>query len=114
MSLVLVVLTPANATSVEQAGAIYMEETAGTPDDSGQLEAYAKEVYDAYTDDDWPFADDPAVEGECCVHLTVAWEAWVPEVPKLVERAHRRELIVYDPQEDMLFRPGEPYVVKSG
>ena len=90
-----------------------MEERAGAPDDSGQLEAYAKEVYDAYSDDDWPFADDPEVEGGCCVHLTIAWDAWVAEVSRLVERAHRRGLVVYDPQEDRLFHPGESFVVKS-
>ena len=66
MSLDLAVLTPANAASVEQARAIYVEETVGTPDDSGQLEAYAREVYDAYTDDDWPFAGGPDIEGGCC------------------------------------------------
>ena len=113
MSLDLAVLTPENALSVELAGAIYMEKRAGAPDDSGQLEAYAKEVYDAYSDDDWPFADDPEVEGGCCVHLTIAWDAWVAEVSRLVERAHRRGLVVYDPQEDRLFHPGGSFVVKS-
>jgi len=113
MSLELAVLTPENALSVELAAAVYMEERAGTPDDSGELEAYAKEVSDAYGDDDWPFADDPQVEGGCCVHLTIAWDAWTAEVPRLVERAYRQGLVVYDPQEDRLFHPGEPYVVKS-
>ncbi len=47
MSLDLVVLTPANAASFDQALAVYREETLGTPDNSGELEAYAKEVYDA-------------------------------------------------------------------
>ena len=42
MSLELSVLTPENAQSVEQARAIWMEEAAGVPDQSGQLVAYAK------------------------------------------------------------------------
>jgi hypothetical protein len=68
LSLSLAILTPENATSIDKAVAVYMEEAPGKPDDSGELDAYAKEVYDAYGDDDWPFADDPAVEGGCCVH----------------------------------------------
>ena len=86
-----------------------MEERPGTPDDWGELDAYAEEVNDAYGDDDWLFADDPAVESGCCVHMTIAWEAWEAGVPKLVERAHRRGLVVLDPQEERLFRPGESY-----
>lgn len=61
MSLDLFVLQPVNAASVDQAIAIAMEETPGTPDDSGALAAYAREVYDAYRDDDWPFGGDPIV-----------------------------------------------------
>ena len=53
------------------------------PDQSGQLEAYAREIYDACTDNDWPFADDPDVEGGCCVHMTVAWDSWVNRRPRL-------------------------------
>jgi hypothetical protein len=41
MSLSPAVLTPANAASIDQAVAVYMEEAPGTPDDSGELEAYA-------------------------------------------------------------------------
>ena len=108
MSLEIAVLNSTNATSVDQAVAIYMEEATGIPDESGELEAYAREVFDAYGDDDWPFAGDPAVEGGCCVHLTIAWDAWEAELPKLVERAHRRGLVVLDPQEERLFRPGDP------
>ena len=108
MSLELSVLTPENAQSVEQARAIWMEEAAGMPDQSGQLVAYAKEVFDAYADDEWPFAGGPDVEGDCCVHMTIAAECWVAEAPKLIEHAHRRGLVVYEPQEDSLYRPGEP------
>jgi hypothetical protein len=108
MSLDLFVLTPANAASFEQALAIVMEEATGTPDDSGELEAYAQEVCDAYGDDDWPFGGDPIVE-EGFVQLTVAWEAWEEEIPKLVERAHRHGLTTVDPQWEKLFPPGEPY-----
>jgi hypothetical protein len=113
MSLELGVLTPENAISVEQASAIWMEEEAGTPDQSGRLEAYAKEVYDAYSDDDWPFSGGPDVEGGCCVHMTIASDTWIAEAPKLVKRAHQRGLVVYEPQEDSLYRPGEPYVIES-
>jgi hypothetical protein len=110
MSLDLFVLTPANATSFEQALAVVMEEEAGTPtrDSSGELEAYAQEVYDAYGDDDWPFGGDPIVE-EGFVQLTVAPDAWEAEVPKLIARAHRHGLTVMDPQLERLFLPGEPY-----
>jgi hypothetical protein len=41
--------------------------------------------------------------------LTIAREAWEAEVPKLVERAHRRGLVVLGPQEERLFRPGDRY-----
>jgi hypothetical protein len=58
------------------------------------LVAYAKEVFDAYTDDEWPFAGGPDVEGDCCVHMTIAWDAWVAEAPKLIEHAHRRGLVL--------------------
>ena len=108
MSLDLFVLQPANAASVDQAVAIVMEETPGTPDDSGALAAYAREVYDAYGDDDWPFGGDPIVE-DAFVQLVVAPEAWEPEVPKLIERAHRYGLTVVDPQSEQLFPPGQPY-----
>ena len=112
MSIDLGVLTPENAQSVEQARAIFMEEAGGMPGESGELKAYAKEVYDAYTDDDCgPVADDPEVEGGCCVHMTIAWDSWIVEAPKLVERAHRRGLVVYEPLEDSLYRPAQPYAL---
>ena len=113
MSIDLGVLTPENAQSVEQARAIFMEEAGGIPDQSGELEAYTKEVYNAYTDDDWPFADDPEVEGGCCVHMTIAWDSWIAEAPKLVERAHQHGLVVYEPLEDSLYRPGQPYALRG-
>ena len=113
MSIDLGVLTPENAQSVEQARAIFMEEAGGMPDPSGELEAYAREVYDAYTDEDWPFADDPEVEDGCCVHMTIPWDSWIAEAPRLVERAHRRGLVVYEPLEDSLYRPGQPYALKG-
>jgi hypothetical protein len=47
-----------------------MEKEAGTPDSSGQLEAYAQEVYDTY-DDDWPFEVDPIAE-DSFVQVVVA------------------------------------------
>jgi hypothetical protein len=83
MSLDLFVLQPGNAASVGQAIAVVMEERLGTPDDSGELAAFAREVYDAYSDDDWPFGGDPIVE-DAFVQLVVAAEAWDTEVPKLV------------------------------
>ena len=98
MSLDLVVLTRGNAGSFDQAVAVYSEEASGRPDESGDLEKYARDVYNAYDDDNWPFA--------------VAPEAWESEAPRLVERAHGRNLIVLDPQwgdEGKLFPPGEPY-----
>jgi hypothetical protein len=111
VSLDLVVLTRENAGSLDQALAVYSEEHAGVPDDSGALEAYAREVYDAYADDNWPFAGDPIVE-DGFVLLTIAPEAWELEVPSLVERAHKRGLVAIDPQwggEGKLFPPGEAY-----
>jgi hypothetical protein len=71
-----------------------------------------REVYEAYSDDDWPFAGDPIVD-DGFVLLTVAPDAWESQVPSLVERAHRRGLTALDPQwggEGKLFPPGEPYV----
>src|SRR5689334_16554340 len=108
MSLDLLVLQAANAESVEQAVAIAMEETPGTPDDSGALAAYAREVYDAYGDDEWPFGGDPIVE-DAFVQLVVAPEAWEAEVPRLVERAHGYGLTAVDPQSEKLFPPGTPF-----
>ena len=111
MSLDLVVLTPENAASFDKAIAVYAEEEPGTSDDSGELEGYAREVYDTYDDVDWPFSGDPIVEAGC-VLLTVAPEAWESEVPRLVERAHKRGLVALDPQwggEGRLFPPGQPY-----
>ena len=43
--------------------------------------------------------------------MTIAWDSWAAEAPELVERAHRRGLVVYEPQEDSLYRPGEPYLL---
>jgi hypothetical protein len=111
MSLDLVVLPLANAGSFDQALAIYAGHESGGPDDAGELEAYAGEVYDAYGDDNWPFGGDPIVD-DGFVLLTVAPEAWESEVPSLVERAHKRGLAALDPQwggEGKLFAPGEAY-----
>jgi hypothetical protein len=111
MSLDLVLLTQANAESVDQALAIYAGKAPDGPDDSGVLEAYASEVYNAYDDDNWPFGGDPIVD-DGFVLLTVAPEAWESEVPSLVERAHRRGLAALDPQwgdEGKVFPPGEAY-----
>ena len=58
MSIDLGVLTPENAQSVEQARAIFMEESSACQI-AGQLVENAKEVFDAYTDDEWPFAGGP-------------------------------------------------------
>jgi hypothetical protein len=113
MSLDLFVLTPANAATLEQAISICAGDRRGIRDDSGELEAYATEVYDAYTDDDWPFAGDPIVD-DAWVLLTVAPDAWSREVPRLVERAHLRGLVALDSRwggEAKLFPPGEPYPV---
>ena len=111
MSLDLVVLSQANAGSFDQALAIYAGEAPGSPDDSGALDAYASEVYNAYDDDNWPFAGDPIID-DGFVLLAVAPEAWMSEVPSLVERAHKRGLAALDPQwgdEGKLFPPGEAY-----
>jgi len=111
MSLDLVVLSQANAGSFDQALAIYAGKPPAGPDDSGALEAYASEVYNAYDDGNWPFAGDPIVD-DGFVLLTVASEAWESEVSSLVERAHRRGLAALDPQwgdEGRLFLPGEAY-----
>jgi len=112
MSLDLAVLTLANAESFDQALAIYAGDEPGAPDDTGGLEAYAQEVYDAYGDDNWPFAGDPIVD-DGFVLLTIAPEAWESKVPSLVERAHNRGLAALDPQwggKGKLFAPGEAYV----
>lgn len=112
MSLDLAILTPENAATYEQALSVYQEEVTPAPDDSGEAAAYAKEVYDAYGDDDWPFGGNPIVVGGL-VLLVVNPESWEAEVPKLVERAHRRGLVALDPQEEMLFPPGQPYVIEE-
>jgi hypothetical protein len=111
MSLDLAVLPLANAGSFEQALTIYAGDAPAAPDDAGELEAYAREVYDAYGDDNWPFGGDPIVD-DGFVLLTIAPEAWESEVPSLVERAHKRGLVALDPQwggEGKLFAPGEAY-----
>jgi hypothetical protein len=110
MSLDLALLPSSNATTYERALGVYSEEDPGIPDESGELVAYAKEVYDAYGDGDWPFAGDPIVEPGF-VLLTVNPESWESEVPKLVERAHTRGLVALDPQWEKLFPPGQPYVI---
>jgi hypothetical protein len=112
MSLDLVALTAPNATTYDQAVRVYSGDEAGVPDGSGELAGYAKEVYDAYGDDDWPFGGDPIVEPGF-VLLTVNHEAWESEVPMLVERAHRRGLVVLDPQWEKLFPPGVEYQADS-
>jgi hypothetical protein len=111
ISLDLVVLTQANARSVDQALAIYAGKPPVGPDDSGALKAYASEVCNAYDDDNWPFGGDPIVD-DGFVLLTVAPDGWESEVPSLVERAHRRGLAALDPQwgdEGKLFPPDEAY-----
>jgi hypothetical protein len=111
MTLDLVVLSRANAGSFDQALAIYAGKPPGGPDESDALEAYASEVYNAYGDDNWPFEGDPIVD-DGFVLLVVAPDAWMSEVPSLVERAHERGLAALDPQwggEGKLFLPGEAY-----
>jgi hypothetical protein len=48
-----------------------------------------------------------SVEGGCYVHMTIAWQGRESEAPKLIARAHRRGLVVLDPQDERLFRPDE-------
>jgi hypothetical protein len=111
MSLDLAVLPSANAGSFDQALAIYAGDEPGAPDEAGKLEAYAREVSDAYGDDNRPVGGDPIVD-DGFVLLTIAPEARESEVPSLVQRAHKRGLAVLDPQwggEGKLFTPGEAY-----
>jgi hypothetical protein len=88
-----------------------METEPGVADTTGELGRYAHEVYDAYSDDDWPFAGVPIVE-DSFVQLVVTPDAWSQEVPQLVERAHRRGLVAVDPQyggEGKVFAVGDTY-----
>jgi hypothetical protein len=113
MSLDLFVLAPANTPTFEHAMNVVMETQPGVADTTGELEGYAQEVYNAYSDEDWPFAGDPIAE-DSFVQLVVAPESWSREVPKLVERAHIRGLVAVDPQwggEGKLFPVGDPYPV---
>jgi hypothetical protein len=110
MSLDLVILPRENADTYEQALHVYWGEGIVVSDGSGDLEAYAQEVYDGYGDD-WPFGGNPIV-GDGFVLLTVNPESWESEVPTLVERAHKRGLAVLDPQiDDGLFPPGRAYTI---
>ena len=87
MGLDLAILTPENARSFEHALEVMYYEGETIPDSSGRLAAYAKEVYDAYRDAEWPFEGDPDLS-EGFVMLYPAPDVWEDEVPKLVERAH--------------------------
>jgi hypothetical protein len=111
MSLDLFVLAPENVSTFDHAMNVVMETEPGVADTTGELQSYAQEVYDAYSDEDWPFAGDPIVE-DSFVQLVVVPESWSQEVPQLVERAHRRGLVAVDPQyggEGRVFAVGEPY-----
>ena len=110
MSLDLFVLGPEDAPTFERAMNVVMGAEPGVADSTDKLESYAREVYDAYSDDDWPFAGDPIVE-DSFVQLVVATESWSREVPQLVERAHRGGLVAVDPQfggAGRLFALGDP------
>jgi hypothetical protein len=109
VSLDLVIFTSQNAATHEQALGLYRDEEPATIDESGELAAYAKEVYEVYSKGAWPFGGDPIVEPGF-VLLTINHELWESEVPKLVDRAHRHGLVVLDPQWERLFPPGCAYV----
>jgi hypothetical protein len=71
MSLDLFVLAPANAPTFEHAMNVVMGTQPGVADTTGELEGYAQEVYNGYSDEDWPFAGDPIAE-DSFVQLVVA------------------------------------------
>ena len=62
MSLDLFVLAPEDAPTFEHAMNVVMGAEPGVADSTDKLKSYAREVYDPYSDDDWPFAGDPIVE----------------------------------------------------
>lgn len=97
------VLTPNSAESLRQALDVYYERQPGEPDEAA-MQAFADELDATYDDDNWPFTGDPIVM-PAHVQLSVAWESWEQEVPRIVETAHRHALVVLDPQEEKLYPP---------
>ena len=103
MGLDLAVLTPASAESLNQALDVYYERLPGEPDTEA-LRAFADELDATYEDEEWPFSGDPIVlRGR--VQLSIAWDSWEQEVPRIVEAAHRLGFVVLDPQEEKLYPP---------
>lgn len=103
MGLDLGVLTPESAGTLEQALDVYYERRSGDAGES-DLTAFAEELAAAYEDDNWPFSGDPIVlSGH--VQLSIAWDSWELEVPRIMEAAHRHGLVVLDPQEERLYPP---------
>jgi hypothetical protein len=107
MSLDLVVLTRASASSYDDALAVWTGRRAGIPDEE-RTRTFADELESAFADRRWPFAGDPIVEA-AYVELAVAPEAWEDVVPVIVSIAHRHGLVVLDPQWQRLFPPGVGY-----
>jgi hypothetical protein len=97
------VLTPDSAQDVTQALDVYYERRSGEPDREA-LQVFADELDATYDDDNWPFTGDPIVL-PAHVQLSIAWESWEQEVPRIVEAAHRHGFVVLDPQEEKLYPP---------
>jgi hypothetical protein len=103
MGLDLGVLTSASAQSLTQALDVYYERELGEPDPKA-LRLFADELEATYDDDNWPFTGDPIVSPSH-IQLSIAWECWEQEVPRIVEAAHRHGFVVLDPQEETLSPP---------
>jgi hypothetical protein len=99
----LAVLTPGSAETLSQALDVYYERRSGQPD-AAALRAFADELDATYEDENWPFSGDPIVlPGH--VELSIAWDSWEQEVPRILEAAHRHGFVVLDPQEEKLYPP---------
>jgi hypothetical protein len=99
----LAVLTSGSAQSLDQALDVYYERRPGEPDEEA-LRAFADELVGTYDDENWPFSGDPIVLAGH-VQLSIAWDSWEQEVPRIVEAAHRHGFVVLDPQEEKLHPP---------
>jgi hypothetical protein len=108
VALDLIALTPEAASSYERALSIYHSEDEEGDPSTPELRAFADEIDARYGDDDWPFTGDPLLFPDH-VSLEVAHERWVEVVPEIVALAHARQLVVLDPQYEMLFPPGTRY-----
>jgi hypothetical protein len=99
----LAILTPGSAQSLSQALDVHYEREPGEPD-AEALQAFADELDATYEGEHWPFSGDPIVlPGH--VQLSIAWDSWEQEAPRIVEAAHRHGFVVLDPQEEKLHPP---------